>query len=118
MSDCAKGTRKSSHGLSNPRTTSLLRILPPSHSESAEESILYFGAEQNLQNFETANGSDKNGKKFWVALIYVRSFQNSNLSNRSNFTIPAFYSVVVMTPNQAFSVAIAVLLPQITAFPD
>ena len=45
--------------------------------------------------------------------IYARTFQNPDLSNRSDVIIPALYSVVNINPNQAFWVAIAVLLLQI-----
>ena len=66
---CAKGNRESWHRLPNSHTSSLFRILLPSQAKFAEESIPYFDLEQNVKTFETANRSDKNWKKNWLAFM-------------------------------------------------
>ena len=69
-----------------------------------------FSPDQNLKKCETANGSAKNLKKFWGSHLCKNI---SKSIDRSDFTFPVFYSIVNMNPNQAFCVAIAVLLLQI-----
>ena len=87
--------------------------LLPSQTEFAEESIPYFGPDQNFRKFETSNVGEKNWKNSGSAYVRTSDLRKSDLSNRSVFTIPTFYSVVNMNPNQTFCVAIGVFLLQI-----
>ena len=75
----------------------------------------HYSQNQNLartkisKNVKPRKEVPKFGKHFW-GRIYVRTFQNRSIDGISTFPR---YSIVNMNPNQAFCVAIAVLLLQI-----